>query len=221
MGSRDKRSAHLRLIATEREADARGPKPRDDSQLLAAVRAGDPSAATAFYDRIRPQVDRTLARVFGRRDTDCDDLRQLALMELVFTLHRFRGECSLDTWVGTVTAHIVYKHLRRRQTEARLFGVLEREDLLPPSAMGTGREALIRNLMQRASGHLEAMHADKSWAFILHDLLGYDLKELAQIMKVSVSAAQTRLVRGRRELQGRIADDPELADLLEKTEGWP
>jgi RNA polymerase sigma-70 factor (ECF subfamily) len=123
--------------------------------------------------------------------------------------------------VGTLTGHIVFKHLRRRQTEARLFGALEREDLLPPSAHGTAREPLVRNLMRHASRHLEAMHPDKAWAFVLHDLLGYDLKELAQIMGVSVSAAQTRLVRGRRDLNDRISADPELAGMLEQIEEWP
>jgi RNA polymerase sigma-70 factor (ECF subfamily) len=221
-GVRDKDVARLRLVATDsKEPNEIRPASLDDSQLLARMRAGDKSAAPAFYYRVRPQIDRTLARLFGKGDVDHDDMRQLALIEIVFTLHRFRGECSLDAWVGTITGHVVFKHLRRRQTEARLFGVLEREDLLPASALGTAREPLIRNLMRRASLHLEAMQADKAWAFVLHDLLGYDLKELAQMMRVSVSAAQTRLVRGRRELQERIGADPELSDLLDRVEAWP
>src|SRR5690349_3526000 len=173
VGSRDKGAARLRLVPVARRDSSPPPSTppaRDDSQLLMAVRKGDKSAAAAFYDRVRPQIDRTLVRLFGKRDTDHDDLRQLALIELVFTLHRFRGECSLDSWVGTITGHIVFKHLRRRKTEARLFSVLDREDLMPQSAHGTAREPVVRSLMRHASRHLEAMPHDKSWAFVLHDI---------------------------------------------------
>jgi RNA polymerase sigma-70 factor (ECF subfamily) len=186
----------------------------DDSQLLAAMRTGDKSVASVFHDRVRPQVDRTLLRLFRRYDVDHEDLRQLALIELVMTIGKFRGECSLDSWVGAITARIVFKHLRRRQAERRLFGALEREDAAPAS--GAGSDPLVRNLMQHATRHLHSMEPNRAWAFFLHDVLGYELRELAQIMGISVSAAQSRLVRGRRELHGRFAGDPELADLLER-----
>jgi len=206
---------HLRLVspqALQGEPAASSPTV-DDSQLLAAMRGGDKRVAAAFHDRVRPQVDRTLLRLFRRYDVDHEDLRQLALIELVMTIGKFRGECSLDSWVGALTARIVFKHLRRRQAERRLFGVLEREDTAPPS--GVGSDPLVRNLMDHAARHLEAMDANRAWAFFLHDVLGYELRELAQIMGVTISAAQSRLVRGRRELHGRFARDPELADLLE------
>jgi RNA polymerase sigma-70 factor (ECF subfamily) len=206
----------LRLVSTQTSAksESAATSPAvDDSQLLAAMRAGDKSVASAFHDRVRPQVDRTLLRLFRRYDVDHEDLRQLALIELVMTIGKFRGECSLDSWVGALTARIVFKHLRKRQAEPRLFGALEREDAPPPS--GLGSDPLVRNLMQHASQHLQSMDPNRAWAFFLHDVLGYELRELAQIMGISVSAAQSRLVRGRRELHGRFADDPELADLLE------
>jgi RNA polymerase sigma-70 factor (ECF subfamily) len=207
----------LRLVPTSPSAkgnDTPVAPSVDDSQLLAAMRAGDKKVASDFHARVRPQVDRTLLRLFRRYDVDHEDLRQLALIELVTTIGRFRGECSLDSWVGAITARIVFKHLRRRQTERRLFDALEREDAPPPSGPGAN-EALARNLMRHAAGHLQAMDPHRSWAFFLHDVLGYELRELAQIMGVSVAAAQSRLVRGRRELHGRFAADPELADLLE------
>jgi RNA polymerase sigma-70 factor, ECF subfamily len=207
----------LRLVSTQAPAKTT-PEPAahaiDDSQLLAAMRAGDKSVASAFHDRVRPQVDRTLLRLFRRYDVDHEDLRQLALIELVMTIAKFRGECSLDSWVGALTARIVFKHLRRRQAERRLFEALERDDLAPQSGVGTN-DALTRNLMRHAAQHLQAMDSNRASAFFLHDALGYDLRELAQIMGITVAAAQSRLVRGRRELHGRFAADPELADLLE------
>lgn len=42
----------------------------------------------------------------------------------------------------------------------------------------------------------------------LHDVLGYDICDVAARVGTSVSAAQSRLVRGRRELLGSVEDRP-------------
>jgi RNA polymerase sigma-70 factor (ECF subfamily) len=194
----------------------------DDAELLAALRRGDSSAATALHDRVRRQVDRTLCRLLGRRDVDHEDLAQLAMIELIYTIDGYRGDCSLDTWTATLTAHVVYKHLRRRQTERRLFaGMLDDDDFPAVSTNGTGREAMARSAVRRVAEHLDSLDANRAWSLVLHDVLGYDLREVARITGATVSAAQTRLVRGRRELQERIAGDPELANTLEEMEGFP
>jgi RNA polymerase sigma-70 factor (ECF subfamily) len=206
--------------ARERLSSPLSPPPAlDDSELLTAMRAADPSAATAFHDRVRPQVDRTVARLLGRRDADHEDLVQLAMIELVYTIDRYRGDCSLDAWTSTLTARVVYKQIRRRRTERRIFGEIDPEDLVARSPVQLDRAAVARSLMVRVRRHLEEIDENKAWTFLLHDVCGYDLQEIAQITSVSVAAAQTRLVRGRRELHERIAQDPELAGRIEEMEG--
>jgi RNA polymerase sigma-70 factor, ECF subfamily len=215
-------SARLRLVPAPSEAPPPPVQPSalDDSELLAALRAGDPTAATALHDRVRAQVDRTIGRLLGSRDVDHDDVAQLAMIELVSTIDRYRGDCSLDSWTSTITAHVVYKHIRRRKTERRIFGELDADVLAETrSPSRTGREAVVRSLMRRVLGHLDAVDESKAWTFVLHDVCGYDLREIARITSVSVTAAQTRLVRGRREVHERIASDPELANLLDSIEG--
>jgi DNA-directed RNA polymerase specialized sigma24 family protein len=71
------------------------------------------------------------------------------------------------------------------------------------------------------AAHLDRMNAARAWAFVMHDVLGYDLREMAQMTGATVAATQSRLVRGRRDLHDRVATDPELVDLMARLEGRP
>jgi RNA polymerase sigma-70 factor (ECF subfamily) len=211
--------AKLRLVHPEAAAILPRPAvvaPLDDNELLGAVRCGDDSAATALYHRVRPQIDATIARMLGRQDADVEDVAQLALIELVRSIHQFRGECSLDTWVSRITAHVVCKQIRRRRIER---GVFARTDDEPIDGARPGSLLVARDLLRRIRSHLDTMDQDRALAFLLHDVCGFDLREAARMLDVSVAAAQKRLMRGRRELRERMGADPELADMLARTEG--
>ena len=191
----------------------------DDSELVAAVRAGDEAAAGAFHDRLRPRVEATIRRLVGPRDVDTEDLGQLAMIGLIEGIDRYRGECSLDAWASTVAAHVVYKHIRRRSLERRVF--MACPDMEPSCGMNATRALIARDLVRRARELLSGLSEEKAWTFLLHDVCGFDLREIATITGVTATAAQGRLVRGRRELHERAAADPELAAALEDMEEGP
>ncbi|AKV02278.1 RNA polymerase, sigma-24 subunit, ECF subfamily [Labilithrix luteola] len=184
----------------------------DDSQLVAAVRAGDADAAAALHDRLRPVVERAIRRLLGSGDRDHEDLAQQAMIEVVYSIDRFRGDSTLDAWTSTIAAHSVYKHLRRRVTERRIFEALRDDDVPEPRSLP--HSAAARSTLRRVVRHLEAIDDLKAWAFVLHDVCGYDLREVAQITESTVAAAQSRLVRGRKELMHRLAADPELQSMM-------
>ncbi len=208
----------LRLVVARQEAGGTRPAPPiDDIQLLAALRAADRGAAEALYERSRPVVTRTLNRLLGRNDPDHQDLFQQTMVEIVRAIDRYRGECPLDAWIATLAAHVVYKQIRHRKVERRVLSdVLPFE---PVAAEQPAHSAALRSTIDRVCRHLADIDPGRAWAFLLHDVHGHDLREIARIMAISPSAAQSRLVRGRKELHERIAADPELAGELERTEG--
>lgn len=203
-----------RLTLIQGRADEAAPR---DARIVIAVREGEAGAAAQLYDRARPIVDKTLRRLVGGADPDYPDLAQNALIELAATLHRFRGECSLDTWIATITSRLVYKQFRRRAVERRLFAVLE-DDAVELPGVSAARAAIAKSLLARVVEILRSMDRGRAWAYWLHDACGHDLREVAEIMSISVAAAQSRLVRGRKELHARIEKDPELARGLEEME---
>ena len=210
----------LRLVVARRDGERAGPPPPppiDDIQLLASLRAADPRAAEALYERSRPVVVRTLNRLLGRHDPEHQDLFQQTMVEIVRTIDRYRGECPLDAWTATLAAHVVYKHIRHRKVERRVLS-----DMLPFEPVAADQPAqrtALRSTIDRVRTHLDSIDPGRAWAFLLHDVHGHDLREIAHIMSISPAAAQSRLVRGRKELHERIAADPELAGELERREG--
>lgn len=195
------------------ESERPGPAAVDDSTLLAGLKARDTTLCNAFYTRVRPLVDRTLSRLLGPRDNDYEDVAQRALFELVDTIDRFRGECPLDAWISIISARAAYRTIRRRRVERKLFADEQPEDL-PTTTRSHASSVAARQAIGRIRVELEGMNPDRAWAFLLHDVYGYDLKEVGEITGATLAASQSRLVRGRREIHERIRNDEALARFL-------
>jgi RNA polymerase sigma-70 factor (ECF subfamily) len=180
---------------------------------------GDDRVAALLYDRVVGTVDRTLVRVFGRREHDHDDMVQSTFEQIVLTLarRRFAGACSLSTWAATIASHVGLNALRSRRRERRVFDRAtdgSRDDATegdhpsgPPAPVSAERQLEARGEVERVRAHLAAMDEAKAQTLFLHDVLGHELAEVAVLTGVSVAAAQSRLVRGRRELMERLERD--------------
>jgi RNA polymerase sigma-70 factor (ECF subfamily) len=176
-----------------------------------AVQRGDAQVASLLYDRLLGAVDHALYRVFGRREHDHDDLVQAAFEQIVLTLSRrsYARACSLQTWASTIATHLAFNALRSRRRERRIFDrdpntTTESE---PVSTADLERTAGARADLERVRSSLIQMKPERAETVFLHDVLGHDLAEIALMTRVSVSAAQSRLVRGRRELRRRLTKE--------------
>ena len=80
-----------------------------------------------------------------------------------------------------------------------------------PSRTDSENLAAARVELARVRRHLLGMKPDQAQTVFLHDVLGHELAEIALMTQVSVAAAQSRLVRGRRELYRRLDDEARAA----------
>jgi RNA polymerase sigma-70 factor (ECF subfamily) len=183
-----------------------------DSDLIDAFERGDGQACEQLYDRLIGVVEGTLWKILGRRDEAHDDLVQTAFEQIVLTLskRRFARACSLASWASSVTTHIAFNVLRSRTRERR---VVDRGRDGNHEANGKStwvdveREAHVRQTLARVRMHLAEMSENYATTLFLHDVMGHELPEIAVLTAVSVSAAQSRLVRARKDLRRRLNDD--------------
>ncbi len=183
-----------------------------DEAIIEAVRSGDRVVASALYDRLIGVVDRTLCRVFGRREPDHDDMVQATFEQIVSTLVRrkYAGACGLNTWASTLATHVGLNALRSRRRARRVMEPVG-EEPVDTYVAGNGpdpeQHAGSRAAVEKVRAHLADMDPVKAEALFLHDVLGHDLAEISVLTGVTVAAAQSRLVRGRKELHERLARD--------------
>ena len=168
---------------------------------------GEEWAADALYDRVHRVVERTLRRLLREQSPDLEDLIQTSFERIILTLsgRRFAGACSLTTWASSIASHVAIDALRSRVRDRKLF---RREspstpELTDAPSLLPERQLEARSEVERLQGILVRMKAEQTRTLVLHDVLGHDLSEIAVLTGVSVAAAQSRLVRGRKEFLRR------------------
>jgi RNA polymerase sigma-70 factor (ECF subfamily) len=178
---------------------------RSDPEIVAGLTRGEPWAAEELYDRIHPYVERTLRRVLRYSGAEFEDLVQASFERIIRVLSErsLGGACDLPTWSSAVSAHVALDALRRRVRERKLFRNEPAPEVLRGADNSPERSVEARFDVARVQGIFGRMKTKHAEAILLHDVLGHDLSEIAVITGVSVAAAQSRLVRGRKELLRR------------------
>jgi RNA polymerase sigma-70 factor (ECF subfamily) len=190
-----------------------------DIALVRAVQDREQGSGERLYDAVIAAVDRTIARVLGPSAPEHDDLVQETFEKLVTTLMdgSFRHECSLKSWTASIASHLSLNVIR---TRCRERAVLDRrasaydEDHVVGGAC-TERAVQTKQTLAQLRNELSAMNPERARAVVLFHVLEYDLKQVADVLGISVAAAQSRVVRGRRELLQRMQ-----GGLLEDDDGF-
>lgn len=147
-------------------------------------------------ERFAPSIAR-LARAVERDAEKARDLEQEMHCALWTSLHRFKGECALKTWVYRVAHNVAADHVAAaRRGPAKVS--LEDIDALPAVASHDGRsvetgaaEALVLAQVRALIAALPALDAQ----VILLWLEGESGADIAEITGLSVGAANVRVHR--------------------------
>jgi RNA polymerase sigma-70 factor (ECF subfamily) len=154
-----------------------------------------------------------LYRILGGADSERNDLAHEAFERVIVsvTSGRFARSCDLRNWSAVIAKHVALDALRKRKRERKIFAFqkdLELDiELNVPSPTQTPEKALeVRRRLERVAIALQSIQKVRAEAFVLYNVLGYDLAAVARMTGVSVAAAQSRMVRGRGDVLRQIRE---------------
>jgi RNA polymerase sigma-70 factor (ECF subfamily) len=179
--------------------------PESDPNLPAAaapVPAATPEEVFALvYQQVR--------KLAGHRDVD--EITQVAAEQAIRSLPRFAGRCALSTWTFRICYLTIRKHDRWYRRWLRRFTLTE--DGQVPEAVVESRASTDDRLVsderaRRLHVALEQLSPKRRAVVVLHDLEGFSVDEVAQIVEALPRAVRSRLRDGRRALAELLSRDP-------------
>ena len=200
-------------MSPTREQISRDPQARSrwrEDLVLARRCAHEPGAREELFRTHSSTVYRLAYRLLGNTQ-DAEDVVQESFIAVFASLHSFRGEASLSSWLHRITVRTAghYRRKARRKGTAPLS--LVPEDLREGNSEDPGRTADARTALTHLREVLAKVGEGRRAVFLLHEVEGYSLPETAALLDISVTAAKKRVWRARRDLERLAKGDPVLA----------
>ncbi|HEX2692222.1 MAG TPA: RNA polymerase sigma factor [Kofleriaceae bacterium] len=192
----------------------------EDVLLVDRCLTGEPAATRELFRRHRHRVHACLFRVLGG-NRDMDDLLQEAFLQVFQSLHSWRAEASLSTWIDRVAVRCAYRYLsqRGRRVPTEPLDATEAVATVSHDDGPGARRQLARDGVLRLYAVLDELSPAARLAFTLHEIDGRSLAETAELVGSSVTATKLRVWRARKRIEAAAAADPVLSEFLEPTAG--
>ncbi len=193
------------------------PITRDDPAIVRGVRAGEPWARAALFDRCAPIVERIVRRIVGHHRDEVADVVHDAFVHALAAIGQLRDPEALISWMQTIATHVACKAIRARRARSWLF-FWDPSEL--PDRPVDGVDPHLTEACRRTYAILDRLPVDERAAFALRFIEGLDLERVAELCDVSLSTIKRRLARAETRFTAAARCDEVLSTWLEEGDRW-
>lgn len=171
--------------------------------LLNRCRTNDPDACNELFALYNRKIFNTAYRILGE-ESSAEDALQETLLNVYRGISSFRGDSKVSTWISRITINVCLGMLRKGKSKPSVELDDEFARDLPaestphtdPLAYAVLEEqrSLVRNAFRRMSEKQEIVVR-------LHDMEGFTIQEIAQIIRCPAGTVKSRLFYGRQEFK--------------------
>jgi RNA polymerase sigma-70 factor (ECF subfamily) len=188
-----------RLLMSDYESAERTSGLDLTAQAVPAPRPDVPPFVEVFRT-YSPFVWRVLLRL-GVAEADIDDVAQEVFLGIHRNLPRFEGRCSLRTWVYGICHRRAVDYRRRASVRPELYS-----DDPPEQGVAASQEQglVLSQARAQLAAVLDGLDEEKRTVFVLFDIEGVAMDEVAEIVGCPLQTAYSRLYAARRKVEATL-----------------
>jgi RNA polymerase sigma-70 factor (ECF subfamily) len=182
----------------------------DELQLRTKLKNGDREAFRQAVEKYQSFILNCSFKFVRSRET-AEDITQEVFLEMWSSIHSFRGDAKLSTWLYRIAIAKSLNHVKSLQRKKRfgiivnIFETAETNEQLPPSGDPTPEEQLVIQeramILQQALDHIPE---NQRVAFTLSKYEYLRHEEIAEIMAVSTSSVESLIHRAKENLRKKL-----------------
>ncbi len=163
--------------------------------LVRRAQAGDEEAFASLYQSHKKRVYAVCLQM-TKNVADAEDLTQDAFLQVFRSVNSFRGDSAFSTWLYRVAVNTVLMKLRRRKSPPLLSLDEPVSNTSPSLKRDVGKAdprlsgTVDRIALRRAKQELPAGCRQ---IFDLHEVMGYQHHEIAQLLRCSIGNSKSQL----------------------------
>jgi len=174
----------------------------EDVQRQRTAEAAQINFATLYNDYKR-KIYATVHKVVGPTP-DIDDIVQVVFLEIHRSLPKYRGSAKLSTWIYRITVNVALQHIRKKKRQRVFLFFKDEEREIENVGFDLEPRYHDRDVLRRLYKLLGKLSEKKRIVFVLHELEGVPLEEVAEICDIPFNTVRSRLHSARTELMTRM-----------------
>lgn len=182
----------------------------NDPGLLDRLRNGEESAFKELVEECKDLVYNTALGIVQNLE-DAEDVAQEVFLQAYQSIHGFKGESKLSTWLYRITITKSLDHERKKKRKKR-FGQIRSLIFGEDNDIGLSdfqHPGIVLDQKENAAllfRSIARLPEQQRIAFTLHKVEGLSYKELAEVMNTSVPSVESLMHRAKNNLKKMLAN---------------